>query len=112
MSLEALPAARSFVVTLSLTPADAGLFTAIAQAKGIANDAAAIACVSFCLQLLASDLPSLSAAKPLHEDLDQALLNFSAEKQRAGLLIAGAEKVLREAAALREQVARQTAKRR
>jgi len=34
------------------------------------------------------------------------LLNLSAEKKRGSLLLAGAEKILREAAALREQVAR------
>jgi len=111
MSLEKRLAPRSFVVTIALLPADAGLFTAVAQAKGTTNDETATFCVSFCLQLLASELPSLGAGNSLQEDLEHVLLNLSAEKQRGGLILAGAEKILREAAALREQVARHTAKR-
>lgn len=111
MSLETRLAPRSFVVTVALLPADAGLFTAVAQAKGTTNDETTTACVAFCLQLLASELPSLAAGKSLQEDLEHVLLNLSAEKQRGSLLLAGAEKILREAAALREQVARHTAQR-
>ena len=109
MSLETRPAPRPFVVTVSLSPADAGLFSAVAHAKNLSNDAAIGTCVSFCLQLLASELPSLSAGRSLQDDLELVLLNLSAEKQRASLLLAGAEKVLREAATLREQVTRQAA---
>jgi hypothetical protein len=111
MSLETQLAPRPFVVTVALSPADAGLFTAVAHAKGTTNDETATFCVSFCLQLLASELPSLSAGRSLQDDLEHVLLNLSAEKKRGSLLLAGAEKILREAAALREQVARQTATR-
>ena len=111
MPLDPPLASKSFVVTIALAPSDAGLFAAVVQAKGATNDQTATAFVAFGLQLLASDLPALAAARPLSEDLEHVTLNLAAEKQRGFLLLAGAEKVLREAAALREQVARETAKR-
>ena len=98
------------MVTVALTPSEAGLFTAVGQAKQTPNDEVVSAFASFCLQLLASELPALSAGKPLQEDLEHVVLNLSAEIQRTGLLLAGAEKILREAAVLREQVSRESAR--
>lgn len=97
---------RQFVVTVSLAPSELGLYAAVRQAKQISNDAVVSAMVAFCLQLLASEPSSSAPTSVLDDDLERAVLTLATEVKRVGSLLAGAEKVLLDAAALRDQLAR------
>ncbi|MBL9187519.1 MAG: hypothetical protein JNK23_08590 [Opitutaceae bacterium] len=97
---------RTLVVTVSLAPSELGLYAAVRHAKRVSNDAVVSAMVAFCLQLLAAESASLTGDTPLDDDLERAALNLTAELKRLGSLLAGAEKILLDAAALRDQLAR------
>lgn len=66
--------------------------------------------VAFCLQLLVSEISALGANRPLDEDLEQTVCNLTAHLKQLGSLLGGAEKILLDAAALREQLARESRK--
>ena len=100
---------KHFIATVALSPSDLGLYSALRQVKKISNDETVSAMVAFCLQVLAGEFSTLSAEGRLGEDLDRANFTFTAQKKQFGLIMAGAEKVLLDTSALREQLSRQVA---
>ncbi len=105
-TLHAQTAPRTFVVSVSLAPSELGLYAAVRQAKRSSNDAVVSAMVAFALQLLAAESAALTGDTPLDDDLERAALTLTAERKRLSTLLAGAEKILLDAAALRDQLAR------
>ena len=94
-----------FLVTVTLSPSELGLYAAVSKAKKITNDQVVSAMVAFCLQLLVSEVSMLSASRRLDDDLERTVLNLAAHLRRLTTLLAGAEKILLDAATLREQLA-------
>lgn len=102
-----LNTSKPFLVTVALSPSELGLYAAIRQAKRLSNEEAVSAMVAFCLQALVSETSTLSAECALEDDIERTVLNHAAHAKQLGSLLAGAEKILLDAAALREQLAQQ-----
>ncbi len=99
---------KNFLVTVTLSPSELGLYAAVRRAKKLTNDEAVSVMVAFCLQLLVSELSSLGSNRPLAEDLERTIFNLTAHLKQASSLLGGAEKILLDAAALREQLAQES----
>ncbi len=97
----------SFLATIALPASELGLYAAVRQAKRLTNDQIVSAMVTFCLQLLVSEISTLSADESLEEDLERMALHHATHVKQLSSLLAGAEKILLDAAALREQLARE-----
>lgn len=102
---------ETFFVEISLSPVDLGVYSFVRQAKGLTNDRLVSELVSFGLQLLVSELPVLSPDQPIGSDLQQSVAAAGESLRRLGSLLGGAEKILLDAAALREHLDRTLARR-
>jgi hypothetical protein len=101
---------ETFFVEVSLSSADLAVYSFVRQAKGLANDRLVSELVSFGLQLLVSEMP-LSADQPIGTDLERSVAAAGESLRRLGSLLSGAEKILLDAAALREHLDRTLARR-
>ena len=110
MSNDRLIETKTFLATISLSSSELGLYAAVRSAKKLTNDEAVSVMVAFCLQLLVSEISALGANRPLDEDLERTVCNLTAHLKQLGSLLGGAEKILLDAAALREQLARESRK--
>lgn len=95
---------EAFIVGVSLSPEEVGLYSSIRQAKGLSNDQMISEMTAFCLRLLLPELAVLSPQDPFAEDLERAVGSTSDSLRRLSNLLSGAEKVLLDAAALREHM--------
>jgi hypothetical protein len=102
---------EGFFVEVSLSPLDLGVYSNVRQIKGLTNDQLVSELVSFGLQLLVSELPVLSPDEPIGRDLERSVAGAGESLRQLGTLLGGAEKILLDAAALREHLDRTLARR-